>query len=93
VEEARQYSAVTGGSLVAVFAIAFGGFLAVYCSRAALAEFRSGVARGRVNSFRRERHPIAFWMTIGATLLAGIIGLAFVVFGVAALGTNADLIS
>jgi len=67
----------------------FGVWLAVHCPRAAIREFRSGLAKGLNPSthmqrdFAREAEPIGFWLTIVGTFLAGVMGLFFFVFGVA----------
>jgi hypothetical protein len=83
---------VTYGWIVGVMALAFGGFLAVHCPRSAIAEFRSGVAKGRHNNFSRDHRPVAFWLTILATALAGVMGFCFAVFGLVVLGTAVGLI-
>jgi hypothetical protein len=78
--------------IIGLAAVAFGGFLAVYCPWSVLGDFRSGVSKGRVNNFRRDRNPVAFWLTIGATAFAGIVGVAFFVFGLLSLGIGAGYI-
>ena len=74
-----------------VFMIVFGAIFAIHCPRAALREFRSGVAKGLnpvtqvQKDFVRAAQPVSFWLTIVGTFLAGIMGLMFFVFGIAAL--------
>jgi len=77
--------------IIGLAAVAFGGFLAVYCPWSALAELRSGVTKGRVNNFHRDRSPVPFWLTIGATAFAGIVGVGFFLFGLLTLGLGAGL--
>ncbi len=78
--------------IIGLAAVAFGGFLAVYCPWSVLVEFGSGVTKGRVNKFRRDRNPVAFWLTIGATAFAGVMGVAFFIFGLLSLGLGAGYI-
>jgi hypothetical protein len=61
----------------------------IHCPRTALREYRDGIAKG-VNptsnipaDYRRKEQPLGFWLTIGGTLLAGLMGLFFFVFCVA----------
>ena len=90
-EKARQYSAVTKDQLFWIFGAAFGAWLMVHCPRAAIKELRSGTAKGLnpathiSQDFARGAHPVGFWLTIVGTFLAGLIGLFFFVFGIAAI--------
>jgi hypothetical protein len=69
-------------------ASAFGLWLAVHCPRAAMRQLQSGIARGldatasEERSYERSSQPIGFWSTIGATFLAGAMGLLFVLYGI-----------
>jgi hypothetical protein len=69
--------------------IGFGGWLMIHCPRAALKEYRNGVAKGTRRTFARQVHPAGFWLTIGATSLAGLTGLIFFLFGIVAV-TNLE---
>ena len=40
-----------------------------------------GVVHGRVNDFHRETSPISFWLSIAATGLAAVLGIALLVVG------------
>lgn len=73
---------MTKDVLTAVFIVAFGCLLVVHCPRAALREYRSGVARGRSGDYPRQTMPIHFWATIIATAAAGLFGVSFVLFGI-----------
>jgi hypothetical protein len=67
---------------IALAVIAFGTALAVHCPRAALREFRAGIARDiRIDHHRIDR-PVRFWASIVATFAAGAMGIFFVIFGV-----------
>ena len=77
--------------IIGSLSVLVGGWLAIHCPRAALSEFRAGVARGRVNSFVRDRNPAAFWLAIAATAFAGVIGFCFLLYGIALLGMGAGL--
>jgi hypothetical protein len=74
-----------------IFGAAFGAWLMVHCPRAALREYRNGIAKGLnpatyvQRDFAREVQPIAFWLTIVATVLAGLMGMFFFVFGIASI--------
>jgi len=77
--------------LIGIFMAAFGGWLMIHCPRAAVREFRSGVAKGLnpatqlQRNFVRQAHPIGFWLTIISTFLAGVMGLFFVLVGILAI--------
>jgi hypothetical protein len=91
VEEARQHSAVTD-LIFPMLAAIIGAVFAVHCPRAALRELRSGVTKGRVNQFRRDTAPISFWLSIVATFFAGVLGVLFVILGLAMIGSHLELI-
>jgi hypothetical protein len=76
---------------IAILSLTVGAFLAVYCPRVALREFRAGVAKGRVNDFRRDAAPISFWLSIAATLFAGVLGVLFLIVGLAMIGREIGL--
>jgi hypothetical protein len=72
-----------------MFGAAFGAWLMVHCPRAAIREFRSGIAKGLnpashlPRDFLRASEPIGFWLTIAGTSLASLMGLFFFVYGIA----------
>lgn len=72
-----------------LFGVAFGALLAIHCPRAAFREFKSGKAEGRRGTYHRASQPVEFWLTIAGTALAGLMGLFFVVFGIAAIAFGA----
>ncbi|TPG13483.1 hypothetical protein EAH87_17335 [Sphingomonas koreensis] len=65
-----------------LFASGFGLLLAIHCSRAAWREFSDGIAEGVFGNYARDRHPVAFWLVVIGTFLAGVMGVFFMVFGV-----------
>jgi hypothetical protein len=73
-----------------IFGIAFGVWLAVHCPRAAIRELKSGIAVGRYGEYPRGNRPCYFWTTVVVTFLAGVMGVFFVAFGVAAIATGGD---
>ena len=83
---------MTHDTLIGILEVVFGGMLAVHCPRAALHELKAGVAKGRVNSLERHGHPAAFWLSIGGSALAGVLGFFFFLFGLGSLGVAAGLI-
>jgi len=83
---------VTGNLLFGIACIFIGGVLAVQAPRAALAQLRTGEAKGRVNSFHRDRNPVGFWLSVVATAVAAILGLASLLLGLAQLGTSMGLV-
>ena len=80
-EEAWEYPAVSGDLDLVIFLIGFGLVLAIHCPRAAYREYRSGIAEG-FDRHPRTESPGLFWVTIGFTFMAGVMGLAFIVFGI-----------
>ena len=68
-----------------IFVIVIGLVLAVHCPRAAFRYWRSGSAKGRHGTYQREHDPLRFWGTVIGTGLAGILGLAFLVYGSASI--------
>lgn len=75
---------VVSNSILWALIGAFAGWLMIHCPRAALREYRNGVARGTRRNFARQVHPTGFWLTIGATFLAGLMGLIFFLLAIAA---------
>ena len=67
--------------LLAVFGLAFGACLAVLGGLSAARDFRTGIVRGRVNSFSRSISPRIYWLSISATIFATLIGLTFFAAG------------
>jgi len=67
-----------------VFGAAFGAWLMIHCPRAAVREYKRGVAEG-LNPFPRDVDPVGFWVTIVGTFLAGVMGLFFFLFGIVAI--------
>ena len=65
--------------------LAGGAFLAVHCARAAFREYRAVVGLGRFGKYRRSDQPFRFWMTIAGNGLAALMGILFLVIGIAAL--------
>jgi hypothetical protein len=63
----------------------------IHCPRAALREYRNGVAKGlnpashTPRDFARKVDPVGFWLSIAATFLAGLMGLFFFLFGIASI--------
>jgi len=61
----------------------------IHCPLSAWKEYRNGVAKGldlashTPRDFAREVHPIRFWLTIIVTFLAGLMGLCFLLVGIA----------
>ena len=80
--------------LIGLFMVAFGACLMVHCPRAAIREYRGGVAKGlnpathARRDFTRYAEPVGFWVTIAGTFLAGVMGLFFFVFGIIAIVTG-----
>lgn len=76
-------------SIVWAIMAAFGAWLMIHCPRAALREYRDGIAKGldprshTAWDFVRVVNPVGFWLTIVATFLAGLMGLCFFLFGIA----------
>ena len=74
-----------------VFGAAFGAWLMIHCPRAAVREYRRGVAEGlnpatrTQQDFPRDADPVGFWVTIVGTFLAGVMGLFFFLFGIVAI--------
>jgi hypothetical protein len=71
--------------------IAFGGWMAWHCPRAARRELHAGVAEG-LGSYRKSDEPLAFWITITLTFAAGALGLLFLIAGVTELLVYSGLI-
>jgi hypothetical protein len=69
-------------AIEALGAIGFGLLLAIHCPRAAVREFRNGIAEGGHGTYSRISNPIAFWVVIATTFAAGIMGVFFVLFGI-----------
>ena len=80
---------MSNDSIFWAFGAAFGGWLMIHCPRAALREYRDGIAKGfnpvshAQLDFTRKANPAGFWLTIAATFLAGLMGLFFFLFGIA----------
>jgi hypothetical protein len=83
---------MTRDIVMASISVLAGGFFAVHCPQAALREYRAGIARGRVQDFRRETSPISFWLTICATAFAGVLGLGFLLYGLARIAVEWGII-
>ena len=77
------------GSFVWAFGAAFGAWLMIHCPRAALTEYRNGIAKGldprshNPKDFVRVIQPLGFWLTIVGTFLAGLMGLCFFLISIA----------
>jgi len=63
--------------------LGFGFWAAWHCPRSGLREFRAGVGRGILGDYRRDVEPLRFWATIILTFAAGLVGLLFMLFGLA----------
>lgn len=76
-------------SIVYAIMAAFGAWLMIHCPRAALREYRNGIAKGldrrshNPQDFVRVTQPVGFWLTIVGTFLAGLMGLCFFLISIA----------
>jgi hypothetical protein len=77
---------VSLSSALLAAAIAIGLILTGASIRSLVRDMRTGVVRGRVNNFRRDSAPAAFWLAIVATALAGLVGVALLAIGLGVIG-------
>jgi prepilin signal peptidase PulO-like enzyme (type II secretory pathway) len=81
VEEARQYSAVSDVAYIFLFLL-IAAFIAVYCSRKTLREWRTGEAQGVVRNYGRDTSPFNFWTVIYGHAAGAIAGAICLLFGI-----------
>ena len=79
---------MSGNALITILAMAGGAALFLATVRELVRNLKSGTVRGRVNAYRREASPGIFWLSIAATVLAGLIGLIFAISGIAVLASK-----
>lgn len=72
--------------LFAMAACSVGACLTVVGVWSSIRGLRAAAVRGRVNTFRRTRSPVSYWLSISATMLTAFIGLGFLYLGISMAG-------
>jgi hypothetical protein len=73
---------VTSDPFIAIAACSLGACLTVVGIWTSVRGVRAAAVRGRVNTFRRSRSPISYWLAISATLVTAAIGVGLLYVGI-----------